>query len=159
MQERKVSPHEKVGCPLLLAVALLVSVFSTLAVAEEKVTVSLLTTRNSTATDGVEDVWFFKYLAQKNWNVDFELEQTLETDQRISLMCALQLRAGYWYWRHWAERRRRDGLRRAGRRASSTRKDLITPELMPNTYQAMPEYALTLSPRAPLPMETSTRCP
>lgn len=45
---------------LLLAVALLVSVFSTLAVAEEKVTVSLLTTRNSTATNDIEDVWFFK---------------------------------------------------------------------------------------------------
>lgn len=72
---------------LLLAVALLVSVFSTLAVAEEKVTVSLLTTRNSTATNDIEDVWFFKYLAQK-MNVDFELEQTLETDQRISLMFA-----------------------------------------------------------------------
>lgn len=50
---------------LLLAVALLVSVFSTLAVAEEKVTVSLLTTRNSTATNDIEDVWFFKYLAQR----------------------------------------------------------------------------------------------
>ena len=38
---------------LLLAVALLVSVFSTLAVAEEKVTVSLLSTRNSIATNDI----------------------------------------------------------------------------------------------------------
>lgn len=50
-----------------------------------EVTISLLTRRNSTATNDIEDVWFFKYLA-KMANVKFELEQTNEIDQRISLM-------------------------------------------------------------------------
>ena len=52
-----------------------------------KVKLSLLTTRQTTATNDIEDVWVFKYLS-KVFNVDFELEQTLEANQRISLMFA-----------------------------------------------------------------------
>lgn len=122
---------------LLLAVALLVSVFSTLAVAEEKVTVSLLTTRNSTATNDIEDVWFFKYLAQK-MNVDFELEQTLETDQRISLMFASDSVPDL----VWGIRLSNNDVMVYGMQEGMCLnwKDLITPELMPNTYQAMQDY-------------------
>lgn len=122
---------------LLLAVALLVSVFSTLAVAEEKVTVSLLTTRNSTATNDIEDVWFFKYLAQK-MNVDFELEQTLETDQRISLMFASDSVPDL----VWGIRLSNNDVMVYGMQEGMRLnwKDLITPELMPNTYQAMQDY-------------------
>ena len=122
---------------LLLAVALLVSVFSTLAVAEEKVTVSLLTTRNSTATNDIEDVWFFKYLAQK-MNVDFELEQTLETDQRISLMFASDSVPDL----VWGIRLSNNDVMVYGMQEGMLLnwKDLITPELMPNTYQAMQDY-------------------
>ena len=122
---------------LLLAVALLVSVFSTLAVAEEKVTVSLLTTRNSTATNDIEDVWFFKYLAQK-MNVDFELEQTLETDQRISLMFASDSVPDL----VWGIRLSNNDVMVYGVQEGMLLnwKDLITPELMPNTYQAMQDY-------------------
>lgn len=122
---------------LLLAVALLVSVFSTLAVAEEKVTVSLLTTRNSTATNDIEDVWFFKYLAQK-MNVDFELEQTLETDQRISLMFASDSVPDL----VWGIGLSNNDAMVYGVQEGMLLnwKDLITPELMPNTYQAMQDY-------------------
>lgn len=122
---------------LLLAVALLVSVFSTLAVAEDKVTVSLLTTRNSTATNDIEDVWFFKYLAQK-MNVDFELEQTLETDQRISLMFASDSVPDL----VWGIRLSNNDVMVYGMQEGMLLnwKDLITPELMPNTYQAMQDY-------------------
>lgn len=122
---------------LLLAVALLVSVFSTLAVAEEKVTVSLLTTRNSTATNDIEDVWFFKYLAQK-MNVDFELEQTLETDQRISLMFASDSVPDL----VWGIGLSNNDVMVYGMQEGMLLnwKDLITPELMPNTYQAMQDY-------------------
>lgn len=122
---------------LLLAVALLVSVFSTLAVAEEKVTVSLRTTRNSTATNDIEDVWFFKYLAQK-MNVDFELEQTLETDQRISLMFASDSVPDL----VWGIRLSNNDVMVYGMQEGMLLnwKDLITPELMPNTYQAMQDY-------------------
>lgn len=122
---------------LLLAVALLVSVFSTLAVAEEKVTVSLLTTRNSTATNDIEDVWFFKYLAQK-MNVDFELEQTLETDQRISMMFASDSVPDL----VWGIRLSNNDVMVYGMQEGMLLnwKDLITPELMPNTYQAMQDY-------------------
>ena len=122
---------------LLLAVALLVSVFSTLAVAEEKVTVSLLTTRNSTATNDIEDVWFFKYLAQK-MNVDFELEQTLETDQRISLMFASDSVPDL----VWGIGLSNNDVMVYGVQEGMLLnwKDLITPELMPNTYQAMQDY-------------------
>ena len=52
-----------------------------------EVTVSILTTRNSTATNDVENTWFAKYLAEA-MNVKLDLEQTLETQQRISLMFA-----------------------------------------------------------------------
>ena len=122
---------------LLLAVALLVSVFSTLAVAEEKVTVSLLTTRNSTATNDIEDVWFFKYLAQK-MNVDFELEQTLETDQRISLMFASDSVPDL----VWGIGLSNNDVMVYGVQEGMLLnwKDLITLELMPNTYQAMQDY-------------------
>lgn len=122
---------------LLLAVALLVSVFSTLAVAEEKVTVSLLSTRNSIATNDIEDVWFFKYLAQK-MNVDFELEQTLETDQRISLMFASDSVPDL----VWGIGLSNNDVMVYGVQEGMLLnwKDLITPELMPNTYQAMQDY-------------------
>lgn len=127
---------------LLLAVALLVSVFSTLAVAEEKVTVSLLTTRNSTATNDIEDVWFFKYLAQK-MNVDFELEQTLETDQRISLMFASDSVPDL----VWGIGLSNNDVMVYGVQEGMLLnwKDLITPELMPNTYQAMQDYPDTFT--------------
>ena len=51
------------------------------------VSISILTTRNSTATNDIEDVWFFQWLAEA-MDVELELEQTLETQERISLMFA-----------------------------------------------------------------------
>ena len=51
------------------------------------VKLSILTTRQTTATNDVEDVWFFKFLSKK-MNLDLELEQTLEPEERISLMFA-----------------------------------------------------------------------
>lgn len=122
---------------LLLAVTLLLSMASTMAAAEEKVTVSLLTTRNSTATNDIEDVWFFQYLAEK-MNVDFELEQTLETQQRISLMFASDSVPDL----VWGIGLSNNDVMVYGVQEGMLLnwKDLITPELMPNTYQAMQDY-------------------
>ena len=102
-----------------------------------KVTISLLTTRNSTATNDIEDVWFFKYLAEK-MNVSFELEQTLESAQRISLMFASDdvpdLVWGI-------------GLSNSDVMVYGVQEGMlldwapyITEELMPNTYKAMHDY-------------------
>lgn len=93
----------KKNLSLILALMLLMITASALAQAPEyvntestfpvvkedgpKVTLSLLTTRQTMANNNIEDVWFFKYLS-KVANVNFELEQTLETNQRVSLMFA-----------------------------------------------------------------------
>lgn len=54
---------------------------------QEPVELTLLTTRQTTATNNIDDVWFFQYLSDI-MNVDLELEQTLETNERISMMFA-----------------------------------------------------------------------
>lgn len=122
---------------LLLAVCLLLTSALSLASAEEKVTISLLTTRNSTATNDIEDVWFFKHLAQK-MNVEFELEQTLERDQRISLMFASDSVPDL----VWGIGLSNNDVMVYGVQEGMLLnwKDLLTPELMPNAYQAMQDY-------------------
>ncbi len=103
----------------------------------EKITVSLLTTRNSTATNDIEDVWFFKWLAEC-MNVEFELEQTLEIDERISLMFAADEVPDL----VWGIRLSNNDVMTygVGEGMLLAWNDLITPELMPYTYQAMQEY-------------------
>ncbi len=61
--------------------------------AKEKVTLSLLTSRHDFGTNDIEDVWFFqyleKYISEKcGVDLEFELEQTRETEDRIALMLA-----------------------------------------------------------------------
>ena len=71
-------------------------------------------------------------------NVDFELEQTLETDQRISLMFASDSVPDL----VWGIRLSNNDVMVYGMQEGMLLnwKDLITPELMPNTYQAMQDY-------------------
>lgn len=101
------------------------------------VTVSVLTTRNSTATNDIEDVWFFKYLSQE-MNIQFDLEQTLETDQRISLMFASDSVPDL----VWGIGLSNNDVMVYGVQEGMLLawNDLITEELMPNTYQAMQDY-------------------
>lgn len=77
---------------LLLALIMLLSV-QTAGFAEDKITISILSTRSSTATNTMDDIYFFKYLAKRmndlyGYNIEFELEQTMETGERVSLMLA-----------------------------------------------------------------------
>lgn len=102
-----------------------------------EVTVSLLTTRNSTATNDIEDVWFFKYLSDA-MNVKFDLEQTLETQQRISLMFASDSVPDL----VWGI-----GLSNSDAMIYGVEEGMLldwtpylTEELMPNTLKAMAEY-------------------
>ena len=101
------------------------------------VTVSILTTRNSTATNDIEDVWFFRYLADV-MNVEFELEQTLDTNQRISLMFASdEVPDLVWGIGLGNSDVMTYGVEEGMLLAWN---DLLTPELMPNAYQAMQDY-------------------
>lgn len=60
---------------------------SSVALAEERPTLTILTTRQTAGTNDINELWFFKFLSEK-FNVNFELEQAFEDsrDQRISLM-------------------------------------------------------------------------
>jgi len=55
----------------------------------EPITISILTTRHSGATNDAEDIWFFQYLeywlAQQGYDVTIDVQQTMEPDQQISL--------------------------------------------------------------------------
>lgn len=101
------------------------------------VTISILTTRNSTATNDIEDVWFFRYLADI-MNVQFELEQTLETNQRISLMFA----AGELPDLVWGIGLSNGNVMTYGVEEGMllSWNDLLVPELMPNACLAMEDY-------------------
>ncbi len=102
-----------------------------------EVTVSLLTRRNSTATNDIEDVWFFKYLA-KMANVKFELEQTNEIDQRISLMFSSDSVPDL----VWGIGLSNNDVMVYGveEKMLLDWSEYLTEELMPNTYQTMQEY-------------------
>ena len=101
------------------------------------ITISLLTTRNSTATNDVEDVWFFQWLAEA-MGVNFELEQTLETKERISLMFAADEVPDL----VWGIKLSNNDIMTYGVEEGMLLawNDLITPELMPNTYAAMQQF-------------------
>ena len=78
----------------LLTIALLISCLpAALAVGNQEATLSILATRHveGSFTD-INDLWWFKYLkhylAGEGWDVTFELEQTLEPEERISLLLA-----------------------------------------------------------------------
>lgn len=102
-----------------------------------EVTVSILTTRNSTATNDIEDVWFFKYLS-KMMNVKFELEQTMEANQRISMMFASNAMPDL----VWGIGLSNNDVMVYGVREGMLLdwSEYITEELMPYTYQAMQDY-------------------
>lgn len=126
--------------PALAEIPDYVNTESTFPVVKEggpEVTVSVLTTRNSTATNDIEDVWFFKYLAEK-MNIKFELEQTMERDQRISLMFASDSVPDL----VWGIGLSNNDVMVYGvqEKMLLAWNDLITEELMPNTYKAMQDY-------------------
>ena len=101
------------------------------------ITISPLTTRNSTATNDVEDVWFFQWLAEA-MGVNFELEQTLETKERISLMFAADEVPDL----VWGIKLSNNDIMTYGVEEGMLLawNDLLTPELMPNTYAAMQQF-------------------
>ncbi len=51
----------------------------------ERITLSVLTTRNNAATTDVTDLWWFQHLSDK-FNVDFKLTQTENTGETVGLM-------------------------------------------------------------------------
>lgn len=101
------------------------------------ITISILTTRNSTATNDVGDIWWFKYLSDV-MNVNFELEQTLETQQRISLMFASDSLPDL----VWGIGLGNSDVMTYGVEEGMllTWNELLTEELMPNACQAMRDY-------------------
>lgn len=103
----------------------------------ENVTLSILTTRNSTATNDIEDVWFFQYLADA-MNVKLEMEQTLETNERISLMFASDDMPDL----VWGIGLSNNDVMTYGVEEGMllSWNDLLTPELMPNACKAREEY-------------------
>lgn len=56
----------------------------------DPITISILTTRHTVATNDANDCWFFNYLeywfAQQGYNVTIEVQQTLEVNEQISLL-------------------------------------------------------------------------
>lgn len=80
-------------CALLTLVLMLSCLPAALAEGNQEATLSILTTRHveGSFTD-VNDLWWFKYLKQylagEGWDVTFELEQTLEPEERMSLLLA-----------------------------------------------------------------------
>lgn len=56
----------------------------------EPVTISVLTTRHSNATNEADDLWFFHYmeywLAEQGYDVTFDVQQSYEIQQQLSLM-------------------------------------------------------------------------
>lgn len=101
------------------------------------VTISILTTRNSTATNDIEDVWFFQWLAEA-MGVNLELEQTLETQERISLMFAADEVPDL----VWGIGLSNNDVMTYGveEKMLLAWNDLLTPELMPNACKAMEDY-------------------
>lgn len=67
----------------LLLVAAMLCALCAVAVADDAIT--LLTQRHTAGTNDINELWWFEYLSQK-FDVEFELEQTFEPDQRMSLM-------------------------------------------------------------------------
>jgi len=60
-------------------------------VTTEPITISILTTRHSIATNSAEDIWFFQYLEhwlheEYGYNVTIDIQQTMEPDQQIALL-------------------------------------------------------------------------
>ena len=60
-------------------------------VTTEPITISILTTRHSTATNDAKDTWFFQHLEkwlhdEHGYNVKLDVQQTLETKEQISLL-------------------------------------------------------------------------
>ncbi len=57
---------------------------------DEPVTITVLTTRQSTATNSAEDIWFFNYLeywlGEQGYDVTFDVQQTQEIGQQITMM-------------------------------------------------------------------------
>lgn len=55
----------------------------------DPITISILTSRHSNATNNAEDIWFFKYLewwlGQQGYNATIEVQQSSEADQQVSL--------------------------------------------------------------------------
>lgn len=58
-------------------------------VPSEPITISILTSRHSGATNDAKDIWFFQYLeywlAQQGYDVTIDVQQTMEPEQQISL--------------------------------------------------------------------------
>lgn len=56
----------------------------------DPITISILTTRHTNATNDASDLWCFKYLEywmnEQGYNITIDVQQTLETDQQISLL-------------------------------------------------------------------------
>lgn len=124
---------------LLLVIALLLGTMSFASAADKPVTISLLTTRQTAGTNDVTDLWIFKHLEDK-FNVKFVLEQTMDetsTAQRIGQMYGSGELPDIVL-----------GINLTNDQAMSfiaekyllSWNDLITPEKMPNTYQAMQDY-------------------
>ena len=60
-------------------------------VTTDPITITVLTTRHSTATNNAEDVYWFNWVEywlheEYGYNVTFDVQQTMEPDQQISLM-------------------------------------------------------------------------
>lgn len=104
---------------------------------EAPVKISLLTQRHSTATNNIEDVWYFQHLEEK-FNVEFELEQTGSTAQRLSLMFGSDSMPDI----VWGIRLKANEVMRYGQEEGMLMawNDYITPEIMPNLYQATLDY-------------------
>ena len=56
----------------------------------DPITITILTTRHTNATNDASDLWWFKYLEywmnEQGYNITLEVQQSLELDQQISLM-------------------------------------------------------------------------
>ena len=57
----------------------------------DPITISILTTRHSTATNNAEDIWFFNWVEkwlhdEYGYNVTLDVQQTMEPEQQISLL-------------------------------------------------------------------------
>ena len=60
-------------------------------VTTDPITITILTTRHSTATNNGEDIWFFKWVEkwlhdEYGYNVELDVQQTMEPDQQIALL-------------------------------------------------------------------------
>lgn len=108
------------------------------AIAEEApVKITLLTQRHSTATNNIEDVWFFQHLEEK-FNVELEMEQATSTAQRLSLMFGSDSMPDI----VWGIRLKSNEVMRYGEEEGMLMdwNEFITPERMPNLYAAREDY-------------------